>query len=64
MMHGHLIPDRGYKKLSGTKKLLTLENESMQDVMAEWKAKARQHQRALKRATEGMRYDPVTKIYY
>ena len=64
MIHGHLIPDRGYTKLPGMKKLLTLESESMEDVMAEWKQQAAKHRRKLEEQCRGMRYDPVTKTYY
>ena len=45
-------------------KLMTLENRTIGQVLAEWHSQARAHGERVERESRGMRYDPVTGVYY
>ena len=44
--------------------MVKLDNETIGEVMVDWKRKASKHRRKLLQESLGMRYDPVTKTYY
>ena len=65
MIHRHLIPDQGYSKLQGERKLLTFSNETAAEVLARWRRQAEERLRRLKEVNRhGQRYDPVTDTWY
>ena len=44
--------------------LVKLNNETIQDVMSDWKCQAAEYRGKIQEESRGMRYDPVTKTYY
>ena len=44
--------------------MVKLDNETIGEVLVDWKRHAAEHRRKLENESQGMRYDPVTKTYY